>query len=257
MLQHKLVGVVLRWLAVYGILLVLFAQKSATYREAFFFVSLLFPVVVGTSYAFNSFLVPRYLLTRRYSRFGLYFLYLFVVSVYLETWVVVFSLRFMAQLNIGLLPLPMKDVLYLTLLSYVVVFIQAFGRMVFQLQENRKAMEALVNAPQAPAQEFISVISNRQSVQVRLDRVVYLESLSDYVKIHLLEGKSLTTKATISSFEETLPDSFLRIHRSFIVNRAMVERFTRDRVLLQEQDLPVSRKYLPQVREVLGGAREK
>ncbi|MEL6534912.1 MAG: LytTR family DNA-binding domain-containing protein [Bacteroidota bacterium] len=251
-LSTKRLGVILRWVLVYGVLLLVFAQKAAGYREAFYFVSLLFPVVLGTSYVFNSILVPRYLLSQRYFRFALYFVYLLVVSVYLETWVVVFSLRFLAQLDIGLLPIPMKDVLYLVLLSYVVVFVQAFGMLVVQFQANKRAMEALAQEQSAMEEDFITVTSNRQPIRLRLDRIRYLESLSDYVKIHLLEGEPVSTKATISSFEESLPEPFLRIHRSYVVNTACVDRFTRDKVLLQDQALPVSRKYLPVVRQRLG-----
>jgi len=47
--------------------------------------------------------------------------------------------------------------------------------------------------------------------------------------------------------EEKLPDSFLRIHRSIIVNRDKIQSFNRELIAVNEMELPLSRKYKEEV----------
>jgi DNA-binding LytR/AlgR family response regulator len=55
----------------------------------------------------------------------------------------------------------------------------------------------------------------------------------------------------ISHVEMELPDTFLRIHRSFIVNREKIRSFSREYLVLGEKEPPVSRTYRRQVAEIL------
>ena len=47
--------------------------------------------------------------------------------------------------------------------------------------------------------------------------------------------------------EKYLPDGFLRIHRSFIVNRSKISTFSREYVIIGEKELPISRSYKQEV----------
>lgn len=65
---------------------------------------------------------------------------------------------------------------------------------------------------------------------------------------------------TLKYLEENLPDSFLRIHRSYIVNISFIKQISRDvssnlRVVLKSPDcsnLTISQTYIPRVRQILG-----
>ena len=69
-----------------------------------------------------------------------------------------------------------------------------------------------------------------------------MESLADYVKIHTTTGITIT-KEKISSLQDMLPDWFIRIHRSFLVSQKKIEAFGHDYVKVQDQQLPLGRKY--------------
>jgi len=73
-----------------------------------------------------------------------------------------------------------------------------------------------------------------------------VESLKDYVGIVLNENR-LTTKDKISEFERKLPDYFLRIHRSFIVNTKKITAFTTSDVEIEDKELPIGISYKPAV----------
>ena len=91
--------------------------------------------------------------------------------------------------------------------------------------------------------DFIFVRSDRKMLKINFDEVLYIESLSDYVKIHL-EAKTITTRETISNIERKLPTkNFLRIHRSYIVNLTKAVSYTNELVEIGKNAIPISRTY--------------
>lgn len=86
-LQSKYLRVfshILFWLAVYLFFIVFFGRSSRDYSVTIIFVTMLFPLSVATAYFLNYFIIPRYLLTKKYGRFILFVFYTFVISVWLE-----------------------------------------------------------------------------------------------------------------------------------------------------------------------------
>ncbi len=91
------------------------------------------------------------------------------------------------------------------------------------------------------------VRSDRKMVRIDFDEILYVESFSDYVKIHLNE-RVVVTRELISKLEETLPsDHFLRIHRSYIVAIDQVNAYTNESVEVGDKQLVISRSYKEQV----------
>jgi DNA-binding LytR/AlgR family response regulator len=81
--------------------------------------------------------------------------------------------------------------------------------------------------------------------------IVYIESLSDYIKVHSLKVGEITSKEKISVLSEKLPAQFIRIHRSFIVNKDKITRFNANEIELNEIQLNIGRSFKKQVLPVL------
>lgn len=98
---------------------------------------------------------------------------------------------------------------------------------------------------------FIYVKENKRVVKVLLNEILYIEGLSEYVKIHTT-GKKIVTKTSMSGIEEKLPDpDFLRIHKSYIVSLRKIEAFTSTSIEIGGKELPVGRSYKNRVAGVL------
>jgi len=98
---------------------------------------------------------------------------------------------------------------------------------------------------------FLYFRADRKMIKVALSDILYVESLKDYIKVFTLQ-KTIITKQSISSLEEMLPtDTFLRIHRSFLVARDKIEAFNNDMIEIAKRELPISRMYKETVRRVL------
>ncbi|MGJ8745495.1 LytR/AlgR family response regulator transcription factor [Polaribacter sp.] len=91
--------------------------------------------------------------------------------------------------------------------------------------------------------DYIFVRSERKMVKIIFDEILYVESLSDYIKIHT-KDKILVTRETISNLEMKLPfQQFLRIHRSYIVNLNKTDSYTNEFVEIEKNAIPISRTY--------------
>ncbi len=91
--------------------------------------------------------------------------------------------------------------------------------------------------------DFIFVRSDRKMIKINFDDIRYIESLSDYIKIHLID-KTIITRETITNIEAKLPQQkFLRTHRSFIISLKNIESFTNDYIEIGTSEIPISRSY--------------
>jgi two-component system LytT family response regulator len=91
--------------------------------------------------------------------------------------------------------------------------------------------------------DFIFVRSDRKMVKINFDEIMYIESLSDYIKIHLA-ASTITTRETISNIETKLPTkNFLRIHRSYIVNLKKMSSYTNEFIEIGKNAFPISRTH--------------
>ena len=100
------------------------------------------------------------------------------------------------------------------------------------------------------SEQPLRIISDRREIILRPSEIRYIESNDDEVWLHTTEGRRFRNKTGISQWEALLGTGFLRIHRSFLVNRTFVTGCTAEEVFLDGTSLPVSRKYRESVRDL-------
>jgi two-component system LytT family response regulator len=99
--------------------------------------------------------------------------------------------------------------------------------------------------------DFMFVRSDRKMVKIDFNAILYIESLSDYLKIFTKE-KTIVIREKISSLEEKLPSKkFIRIHRSFIVSFKSISSYTNEFIEVNQKALPISRSYKESVLQKL------
>ena len=90
--------------------------------------------------------------------------------------------------------------------------------------------------------ESIYIQIKKKNIRVVLSDVLYVESLKDYIKIHLSNEK-LILKHGITAFEEKLNNDFIRIHRSYIVNSNKVTAYTQNDIEIGNIEIPIGEFY--------------
>jgi len=100
---------------------------------------------------------------------------------------------------------------------------------------------------------FIYVKSEYKLLQIRLDDILFIEGLKDYVKIYL-EGnqKYVMSLMNMKKMEENLPKpEFMRTHRSYIVHMTKVKLVDRFRIVFGSNYIPISDSYKEEVQRYL------
>ncbi|MGN0011272.1 MAG: LytR/AlgR family response regulator transcription factor, partial [Marinilabiliaceae bacterium] len=131
-------------------------------------------------------------------------------------------------------------------------FMRAVNKARHLIELERGADAATENASVQPSDEqkagaddFFFVKSEYKLVKIEISKILYVEGLKDYVKIYMSDSaKAVLTLATLKQMETRLmPYSFVRLHRSFIVNVKMITGVERGVVLIGEARIPVGEGY--------------
>jgi DNA-binding LytR/AlgR family response regulator len=176
-----------------------------------------------------------------------------VVSLCLEMIAGILAFILTAYYNINENGMLITDVFVMAGTLYFVVLVMSFILLIKHYLVDQKAIAELEGKQAMLDQGYFTIRSNRQTAKIRFDELLYIESLGDYIEVHLLDGSEVSSKEKISHMEHTLPDGFLRIHRSFIVNRDKISSFSREHVMMGETELPISRSYKQEVVRKLNG----
>jgi len=238
------------WICIILVLTLIFGMKWGNKTTAFYFVSMLLPIVLGSSYFFNYVLVRKYYIKKRYQKFALYTIYLAIVSLYLEMIVLLFSFVYLENLSFKSLNPHATDIMLLAVVLYLLVFLGSFLLMINQIKENRQVIQQLLDEKEKMKKPFLEIISNRKITKIAYDDIIFIESLSDYIKVITVKDV-IVSKEKISALSFRLPEMFLRIHRSFIINTERIKERSFDEILVDEVRLNIGRSYRKEVKELL------
>ncbi len=242
---------ILFWVLVVALLTLVFGYTDHNYLYSFYFVSLLLPVIVGTSYFYNLVLIPRYLLKKRYLKFALYCIYTLIISMYLEMLVIFLAFILLAHYQYEDMNPVTTNIFVLLLTLYAVVFLNAFVLLVKKYLAGQEHLRELASEKEKLTRGYLLVRADRKTVRILYEHIEYIESLADYVKIITSQGRNIITREKISRLQKRLPAAFLRIHRSYLVNRDKITSFSSEEVSLGEVTLPVSRTYRQEVSRLI------
>ena len=132
-------------------------------------------------------------------------------------------------------------------------FLKAINR-ALELYNLKKQTDSPIAAEKTNARKNgqISIKADKRHILVKVDEIQYLESLGNYVKVWQ-DADFLLTPRTLGSFEEQLPgDSFIRIHKSFILNKSYVDYLEGNTIVLKNgQQVPIGKNYKSFIKQLL------
>jgi DNA-binding LytR/AlgR family response regulator len=128
----------------------------------------------------------------------------------------------------------------------------SFGRFMKAIQKLLRLLPGVdEEKPEKVTPPFLYFRIDRDSVKVLLDDLLYIESRREYSQLHLVSGKSLLVRESISSLEEKLnPHRFIRIHRSFLITADKVASFNANQVCIGDRILPIGRLYKSNIQRI-------
>jgi DNA-binding LytR/AlgR family response regulator len=158
------------------------------------------------------------------------------------------------------------DLYFFYLVAALLVFLMiqqagAYAREMQLQREQRARAERLQAALDERAQVGSEVVLSVPGVgklrRVSASSIAHVQGAGDYAELHLVGGESVLHTAGLNELEAELPNYFLRVHRSHLVNTKLIERLqqadggTGTLILQNGKSVPVSRRIMPGVRKAL------
>ena len=99
----------------------------------------------------------------------------------------------------------------------------------------------------------IYVKSDYKLIQVELNNILYIEGLKDYIKIYTEDApRPILSLISMKAMEERLPSSrFIRVHRSYIVQKNKIKIIDRGRIVFGKNFIPISDSYKTELQNYL------
>ena len=116
--------------------------------------------------------------------------------------------------------------------------------------EERLSPDRELTSPPSPLtsnddDDTLFIKTDYKVVKIAISDITYVEAMSEYLKIHLNnQPKPLITLLSMKKMEERLPDYFMRIHRSYIINLKLIQEVNKNRVIMDSETyLPIGDNY--------------
>jgi DNA-binding LytR/AlgR family response regulator len=126
--------------------------------------------------------------------------------------------------------------------------LKPFGMQDFMRAANRLQERLSVSTPTPAAAESDDTLflkTDYRIVKVSIPSIRYVEAMSEYLKVWIEgEAKPIITLLSMKKMEERLPNNFMRVHRSYIINLDKIQEVNKNRVIMDADTyLPIGDLY--------------
>ena len=252
----------LYWTASLLVLATVLCNMGYRFPEALMLSTSLLPVAIifRQMIAHTNFNAKRLEVVRSLFFILLIVLILAFLAVHVAQSIILFDYRQVSATEFSVPPMLMNPIFLLSILILMVIGDYGLGRILGKrlpeaeetitfasdlqstTSEGQKSEPSEINGP-------ITFISNRQSVTLTKQEILYVESCDTEVWIHTTDGRRFRNKTSISSWGRLLGPEYLRIHRSYLVRLSACTGLDHDSVMIGDVRLPVSRKYKETVQQ--------
>lgn len=110
------------------------------------------------------------------------------------------------------------------------------------LKAIQRILQSADESDKTKLDEFIFVKDGTKWVKIEFDKLLYIKSEGNYSNFHTEAGQNMSL-ITMKDLESRLPKSFIRVHRSYIVNAKKIQMINQDEITIHGKEIPVGEKY--------------
>lgn len=119
----------------------------------------------------------------------------------------------------------------------------SFDRFLQAVEKAKKHFE-LQNQTFHNEQLYLFIRADYTLHKILISDILFIEGLDDYLKIHIQNKKTIVARMTMKSMLEKLPTTdFIRVHRSFIVPIAKIEKVRNKIIYIQGEEIPLGSSF--------------
>lgn len=116
------------------------------------------------------------------------------------------------------------------------------------IEKTKEIIEKKTN--QETIEQSIFVRSDRKEIRVKIDDILFIQSMSNYYVVTTTE-KKIIGYGSISTLESTLQAfNFIRIHRSYLVAKNKIGTIATNSIIVSTYELPIGRNYRKNIENI-------
>lgn len=89
---------------------------------------------------------------------------------------------------------------------------------------------------------IIYLKSDRKTIKLNTSKITYIEGMNNYLIVHTIDKKHIVYKS-FSDLLKELDSSFIRVHKSFVVNKTLIESFNKEELTIGNKQIPIGKTY--------------
>lgn len=225
------------WVGYYFLFSLIWATEDGGYFASFYLEFILMPVRILAAYCMLYWLIPNFLATQRYRQFAIGYIGLIVIAGSMQ---LLFSYFFYNQLMTELntqFTLSINGWLRSIILVNTTVMLLGVLK-VFQMYIELQTRFVQLSSEKSNEQQFVEVKADRKIHRLKISDICYLEGMGNYVTYHMKDGQKRVVYVSLKQALVELPDTFIRVHRSYVVNKQQIDSYNHEELYLGDKAIP-------------------
>jgi DNA-binding LytR/AlgR family response regulator len=128
---------------------------------------------------------------------------------------------------------------------------ERFLKAILRLQQTSTSTPSPATLTRESQQKMI-VKDGNDKVLIRPEEIQYVKSEANYV-VFYLPNKKVMSLMSMKQLELDLPEQFMRVHKSYLINKDLLESIGTDHVVINSMQIPIGPKYRDDIADLLKG----
>ncbi|WP_299223247.1 LytTR family DNA-binding domain-containing protein [uncultured Psychroserpens sp.] len=199
--------------------------------NSFFLEFILLPMRIMAVYITLYYLLPNFLLKKRYSKFIFSYLGLIIIASVCQRFFIHFFYENLLNANPEEGLFSLKMIFRASILINTTVFF-VLSIKIFQLYTIEKEKN------EASQASYIKIKADRRIHKVNINDILFIEGKGNYTTYNLGDASKITAYGSIKTALENLPPEFIRVHKSYVVNKTKIKSFDNNTIEIKGQFIP-------------------
>ncbi len=221
------------WISYFLLFGLIWAKPETGLLGSYFLEFVLLPARIMAVYCMLYILMPQFLLARRFALFFTYYLLMLAVAGIIQRLSGHFFYDTLFLQSEGSLLDASAFGRSVLLVNSTVIFVAAIKL----LQSHFALQQELANS-NVSGTDILEIKSNRRTHLIPASQIQFVEGMGNYVTYHLQDNQKLIEYASIKATLARLPEHFIRLHKSYIVNLRHIDSYNQEDVSIGQQTLP-------------------